>query len=340
MMTKLPKGGAKRTGSCSGLVDYLEKEQAGQWISQDREGIAGHEVIASIDANKRDLGKDDDKYYQLVISPSQKELNHIGHDPAKLTAFVRAAMEAYAHNFGKGLTSKDLVWFGKIEHERSHTHQERAVQLGEIAKGTPKEGDQTHIHIIVSRLENLGQYNAKKRAGELAINEQGKPRRAYKLSPLTNHQNTHQGAVKGGFGRNQFSLAVEKQFDHQFAYERSLSESFHYLHTMKYGSEQDKQKLQQDKPVTPSQSLVGFLSDDYLLKIKPISKEGKIQQKASNAVLNEALGKVFQQKEALEREVALKRQLQEQREQREQTQQQSAEVKQKHQPIQWKGPKR
>lgn len=197
MITKVPRGGAARNGSAAGLVEYLEKEKVGHWISQDQELLAGHEVVKAIDQNKRDLSHKQDKYYQLVFSPSQKELAHIGHDPKKLTEFVRGAMEEYAANFNKGITSKDLVWFAKVEHGRNHTYQDRSVQLGDVEKGTAKSGDQTHIHVIVSRTENLAEYQAKKKAGELSINEQGKERRAFRLSPLTNHQDTTHGHIKG-----------------------------------------------------------------------------------------------------------------------------------------------
>lgn len=298
MMTKIPKGGASRAGSCSGLVAYLEKEQAGHWISQDQELLAGHEVVAALDANKRDLSAKDDKYYQLVISPSQKELAHLGGDSRPLTAFVRAAMEAYAANFGKGLQSKDLVWFAKVENERHHTHQERAVQLGEIAQGTPKEGPQTHIHILVSRMEDLRAYQAKKESGELALTAQGKPRRAYKLSPLTHHQETEKGAVKGGFGRNAFSAAVESQFDRQFGYERSLTDSFRYRHTMKHGSEQAKTEMQQlSQAVPPFQVRSDTLRDEPAFAYPPIQKSKNVASGASNK-LGKVLEKVVQQTEA------------------------------------------
>ncbi len=139
-MTKIGAGGA---GSSGGLVDYLEKEnklkpeqQAELWFSQNREQVAGHEVVAEIDHNKRNLGREDAKYYQVILAPSQAELAHIGSDPQKLKAFTRATMEEYAANFGKGIESKDLVWFAKIEHSRSFDHTNRAVQLGEQQKGT------------------------------------------------------------------------------------------------------------------------------------------------------------------------------------------------------------
>ena len=235
MMTKVGGGGA---GSCGGLVDYLEKEQAGLWFDQNREQLAGHEVVAEIDPNKRNLGREDAKYYQVILAPSQAELAHIGSDLDKLQAFTRATMEQYAANFGKGIASQDLVWFAKIEHNRHFDHTDRAVQLGEQPKGMAKRGDQTHIHVIVSRTENLRAYVEGKK------NELHQRKNPYHLSPLTNHKATTKGPVVGGFERNGFSQRTEETFDQAFSYERSLSESFRFLHGMKYGDEQAKGELQ------------------------------------------------------------------------------------------------
>lgn len=235
MMTKIGAGGS---GSCGGLVEYLEKEQAGLWFSQGREQLAGHEVMAEIDHNKRNLGREDAKYYQVILAPSQAELAHIGSDLQKLQAFTRATMEQYAANFGKGIESKDLVWFAKIEHSRSFDHTDRVVQLGEQQKGIAKTGDQTHVHVIVSRTENLRQYVEGKKS------EQHQRKNPYHLSPLTNHKATTKGPVIGGFERNSFSQRTEQTFDQAFTYERALTESFRFLHCMKYGDEQAKGEMQ------------------------------------------------------------------------------------------------
>lgn len=243
MMTKIGAGGA---GSSGGLVEYLEKEnklkpeqQAELWFSQNREQLAGHEVVTQIDHNKRNLGRDDAKYYQVILAPSQAELAHIGSDFQQLQAFTRATMEQYAQNFGKGIESKDLVWFAKIEHNRHFDHTDRAVQLGEQPKGMAKRGDQTHIHVIVSRTENLQAYRQGLAEG---LHKRKNP---YHLSPLTNHKATTKGVVLGGFERNGFSQRVEQSFDQGFGYERGLTESFRYLHGMKYGDEGLKAELSQ-----------------------------------------------------------------------------------------------
>ncbi|SFF34634.1 DUF5712 family protein [Spirosoma endophyticum] len=250
MMTKIPAVGSglsNRSGSCGGLVAYLEKEQLGQWFGRESDAVPGYQVTAELDANKRNLGRDDDKYYQIVLAPSKPELAHIGSDPEALKAFTRSAMEAYAQNFGKGIESRDLVWYAKIEHSRSYDYTDRAVQLGEQTKGGLKVGDQTHIHVIVSRTENLKTYRQDRSQG---LHERKNP---YHLSPLTNHKGTTRGVVVGGFERNGFSQRVEQRFDQGFGYERSLTESFRYLHGMKYGDEGLKAELQQAAALERSQ---------------------------------------------------------------------------------------
>ena len=250
MMTKIPssgKGLSSRNGSCGGLTAYLEKEQLGQWFGQKLENVPGYQVVAEIDANKRNLGIADDKYYQIVLAPSQAELAHIGADVESLKAFTRSAMEQYAQNFGKGIDSKDLVWYAKIEHSRSYDHTDRAVQLGEQAKGGLKLGDQTHIHVMVSRTENLREYKQGLAEG---LHERKNP---YHLSPLTHHKATTKGVVLGGFERNGFSQRVEQCFDEGFGYERGLTESFRYLHGMKYGNEGLKAELGQAVALERSQ---------------------------------------------------------------------------------------
>lgn len=231
MVVKVSGGSA---GSCGGLVNYLEKQERGQWFSQERDGIRASEVTPTIDQNKRNLGRDDEKFYQLIIGPSREELKHIGDDPAKLRDYTREVMNEYARNFGKGIESKDLVWFAKIEKERIHTHSDRAVQTGEELKGKKKEGEQTHVHVIVSRTENLSQFKAHQQAGEI---ERKHP---LKLSPATNHRATEKGAVKGGFDRINFIRASERQFDQKFSYERKPTETFEYSRNQQHGTQAER----------------------------------------------------------------------------------------------------
>lgn len=231
MVVKISGG---RGGSCEGLVNYLEKQERGQWFSQAQEGLPAQAVTPAIDQNKRNLGKEEEKFYQLIISPSQAELAHIGDDPAKLREYTCAVMEEYARNFGKGIEGKDLVWFAKVEQERTHSHGDRSVQSGEESKGTKKEGEQTHVHLIVSRTEDLARFKAQQQAGEIDR------KHPLKLSPATNHRATQRGAVKGGFDRTNFIRASEQQFDRQFSYERSTTETFDYSRTQQHGTQAER----------------------------------------------------------------------------------------------------
>ncbi|WP_439558354.1 DUF5712 family protein, partial [Dyadobacter sp.] len=52
-----------------------------------------------MDQNVAKLKKIEAKFYLINISPSGKELDHIGNDPQKLKAFAREVMKEYAGNF-------------------------------------------------------------------------------------------------------------------------------------------------------------------------------------------------------------------------------------------------
>jgi len=293
MMTKI---GGGSSGSCGGLVEYLEKEQAGLWFGQNRAQLAGHQVVAEIDHNKRNLGREDAKYYQVILAPSQAELAHIGSDPQQLQAFTRATMEQYAANFGKGIESKDLVWFAKIEHSRSFDHTDRAVQLGEQQKGVAKTGDQTHVHVIVSRTENLREYVEGKK------NELHQRKNPYHLSPLTNHKATTKGPVVGGFERNRFSQRTEQTFDQAFSYERSLTESFRFLHCMKYGDEQAKGEMQRQ---ATEQAQKRAQQPEQGQRVEMDQQPGKTPENDFTDDLRATLGNAYQQKDVNDLGVAL-----------------------------------
>jgi hypothetical protein len=231
MIAKITAGGK---GSCIGLAQYLEKETPGKWFTFDKGDIEMSHVVKNIDSNRKNLGKQDDKYYQIILSPSQPEQKHIKLDNSNLESFTRETMQAYAKQFGKGIESQNLVWFAKIEQQRSYSHIDKAVHKQQEFEGQPKEGPQAHVHIIVSRTENLSLYQSQKEAGLI---DRKNP---LKLSPATNHRETNNGAIKGGFDRSAFKQAVETQFDRQFAYERPLIETFQYANTMQKGSQEER----------------------------------------------------------------------------------------------------
>lgn len=221
MNVKIQGGGNGRyanSGSSESLVNYLEHEdmervkegkEVEYFFSHDQNKISSSEVIQAIDNNKKAIGKKDAKFFVITVSPSEKELQLIGKDSKErsdaLKDFVRKeVMQRYAENFGKGLQAKDLMYYGKIHHERKQ-----------------KNNIDTHIHIIVSRKSKNNRM---------------------KLSPMTNHKNTSKGQVTGGFDRKNFINKVEESFDKKFAFQRSYKQTFEYCNAMKNGTVEEQRK--------------------------------------------------------------------------------------------------
>lgn len=253
-------------GSVRDLVNYLEKENEGKeqgeqelYFSQEENSIDAERVIAEIDANTAKLKKKEPKFYSLVISPSQGELKHIGDDPEKLRQYTREVMKAYAAAFyrDKEVTVKDILYFAKLERERTYSekdrqvkenqayasqilelqHQARAIKEGReqgdiaqlqeriqvlereaphqqngkrIVPGMAKEGHQSHIHIIVSRMDRTNTHSLS-------------PGSKFRTSETT----LHGQPVKQGFDRDKFYRSAEKSFDRQFGYKRNFVETYH-----------------------------------------------------------------------------------------------------------------
>lgn len=157
-------------GSATNNAYYLQHESGkGQAIffNSQQTDIDAETVIDRIDNNLKGLRKDEVKYHNLVISPSQSELKHIKNDPQKLRQFSIQVMDNYAKNFqfrnGQKLTEKDLVWFAAIHNDRYYDQrdingmQNKGIkELPEV--GAKKPGLQSHVHIIVSRRDASQQY--------------------------------------------------------------------------------------------------------------------------------------------------------------------------------------
>lgn len=226
-------------GSCLKLATYLEKENSEKlaaeqsyFFSTDRDRCNKWEVVQQIDNNAKGQGLalKDDRFYSLVISPSQTELSHIGDDPQQLKAYTRQVMENYAANFNKGIDSSQLVWYAKIEHERKHGFDSPEIKTGLAQANELKAGDQRHIHIIVSRCAARENGHVLQEGQVLTNND-----RTMKLSPMTNQRGINGGAVKSGFDREDFYRANERSFDEQFSYKRGLSEGYDYCNGLKNG---------------------------------------------------------------------------------------------------------
>jgi hypothetical protein len=217
-------------GSCGQLVEYLEKEnnlraehKAELWFNQGRDDLRPQEVRLGIDSNTAKLKQHEAKFYLVNISPSQKELEHIGNDPQKLKAYAREVMAEYAANFQKGLSPDDVKWYGKVEYNRGYKWTDPEVKQGLNQRGDLKAGCQMHVQIIVSRKDMQNQRL---------------------LSPLTNHRgqgkSAEHGHKFGQFNRVEFKERSELAFDHQTGYHRELEDSFRYQNTMINGTMQEK----------------------------------------------------------------------------------------------------
>lgn len=225
-----PSSSGSNAGSCSQLVEYLEKEnnlkaepKAELWFNQERDDLRPYEVRQGIDANTAKLKHSEAKFYLVNISPSQKELAHISNDPQQLKDYARNVMAEYAANFQKGLGPDDVKWYGKVEYHRGYKWTDPEVKQGLSQRGEAKAGHQMHVQIIVSRKDSHNQRL---------------------LSPMTNHRGQGKseahGQKFGQFNRVAFKERSEGAFDTQMGYRRELEESFRYQNTMSNGTTQER----------------------------------------------------------------------------------------------------
>ena len=215
-------GTYNNAGSSRQLANYLEHEDLERmekgiytegFFNLKDDNIYKSKVIKDIDANIGQLLKTDAKFYAIHVSPSEKEIQAMGNtEQEQAEAMKRYIREVfipeYAKNFNKELSATEIKFYGKIHFDRSRSNNELNI----------------HCHLIVSRKD---QVNKKK------------------LSPLTNHKNTKNGIIKGGFDRVNLFLQLEQGFDKLFNYNRQPKESFTYRNTMTNGSISEQFKLQE-----------------------------------------------------------------------------------------------
>ena len=218
------KGIYNNAGSSRRLCNYLEHEDMERmeqgiytedFFNLTDDNIYKSQVIKDIDTNIGQLLKTDAKFFAIHVSPSEQELRAIGtteqEQAEAMKRYIReVVIPEYARNFNKGLSAEDIKFYGKIHFSRDRSDNELNM----------------HCHLIVSRKD---QRNKKK------------------LSPLTNHQSTQKGTVKGGFDRKNLFQQVEKGFDTLFNHDRQLTESFEYYNTMKNGSTSDQLNMQEQE---------------------------------------------------------------------------------------------
>ena len=217
-------GTYNNAGSCRQLANYMEHEDLERmekgiytegFFNLTEDNIYKLAVIKDIDSNIGQLLKTDAKFYAIHVSPSESELRAMGNTEQKqaeaMKRYIREVfIPEYAKNFNKGLSEADIKFYGKIHFDRSRSDNELNM----------------HCHLIVSRKD---QTNKKK------------------LSPLTNHKNTKNGIIKGGFDRVNLFQQIEQGFDKLFSYNRQKIEAFDYQNTMKNNPIYEQLKLQEQK---------------------------------------------------------------------------------------------
>ncbi|WP_205314003.1 DUF5712 family protein, partial [Pedobacter nanyangensis] len=230
---------ANNKGSCGPLVNYLEKENRTDaqeilehWFNHIDQSYEAYEVRRAIDSNIAKLGKDDAKFFLINISPSQKELKHLeekyGADKISemLKKYTVKIMDEYAHNFNRnGInSSRDLVWFAKLENNRYYTHNDKEVKNGTKHRGELKQGDQRHVQVIVSRKDLTNKI---------------------KLSPMNSSRgrNIEHSKKMGQFDRSAFKQCGETLFDTEFKFERGLKDTMAYAGIRKHGTLEQKIQL-------------------------------------------------------------------------------------------------
>lgn len=239
-----PSNGTYNNASSSRqLANYLEHEDLERmekgiytegFFNLTDDNIYKSKVIKDIDTNIVQLLKTDAKFYAIHVSPSEKELLAMGNSEQEqaqaMKRYIREVfIPEYAKNFNKELSASDIKFYGKIHFDRSRS----------------KNKQNMHCHLIVSRKD---QANKKK------------------LSPLTNHKDTKNGVIKGGFDRVNLFQQAEQGFDKLFDYNRQQSESFNYHNTMKNSSIPKQIELQEQK-IYGEKKKETFQSDEKYNKI-------------------------------------------------------------------------
>lgn len=292
------------TQSSSEFVEYLEKENQGleldemeHFFNQYGDEISFENVIKEIDGNTAKLKKVEPKFYSITVSPSKYELRKLQNSSEDLKRYTRAIMKDYASSFnreinGKPITVDDILYFAKIEHQRTFKGTDkqvrenqlfateilqlknkiRKIEYGElvgnskklkseiakletqaphqqngkrIVQGMQKDGNQSHIHIIVSR---------KDASNSVSLS----PGSKYKSSEVMMNGKL----VKRGFERDAFFEKAENTFDKAFGYKRNYAES--------YQSKKDFVK----NPKLYFSTLMGLPTSEKALAFKILGKSG------------------------------------------------------------------
>ncbi|SFS85024.1 hypothetical protein SAMN04487906_1893 [Zhouia amylolytica] len=258
--------GGNFKGSVGDFVKYLEKENQKKapqeqelYFNQHKDDINPQTVITQIDNNTAKLKKKEPKFYSIVVSPSKRELKHIGDNPEKLRQYTRELMKAYAASFyrDRTVTVDDIKYYAKIEHERSYSEKDKQIKenqpylnkilelknkIREIERGEAK-GNIQKLSRQISKIQHQAPHHQNGKMIVHGMQKQGHQSHVHIIVSRKDITNTHslspgskykasQTILNGrkqkqGFNRNQFYKAAEKTFDTTFGYRRNFVESYH-----------------------------------------------------------------------------------------------------------------
>lgn len=203
------------SGSVSPAIAYFAKEDKDRdpdeighgFFSSEKTGINPDEAKGIIEHSlySKSLGKDESKYFHVLIGFSAQELE--GKTDKELIEFVQKNFaETYLEAGNRHeIDPSQLAWCAKLENVRKYKGDDIKVQENAKKSGQLKDGDNRHIHIVVARktLDNR------------------------KISPLSNHFRTGKssGAVAKGFDQTDFKVRIEHAFDQEMKHSRKKEDS-------------------------------------------------------------------------------------------------------------------
>jgi len=268
--------GAGNTGSCSALVNYLDKEnreleklinkhnslqeirdfqnRRQDFFNHDKSDIGLLEVIEGIDRNKRKLGKNDSKYFAPTISFSQKELKYL----------ISLSTEKTEIDGVWQLNPKELEIYN--EHLKNYVKKvmdNYAINFNRQSKGLQTGRDLVYYakieHFrkfkgtdpeVMQGLFKNGDYKPGLNSHAHVIVSRKDKTQRLKLDPTTKERST-QRTIGGnlyqvGFDRAKWIDKNETTFDNLFNYQRMERERFKNQNILKNGSPKEKDLLTQE----------------------------------------------------------------------------------------------
>ena len=298
---KIGKGFETYHSSVRDYVAYLEKENQERepeeqetFFDQNENVIAPEKVISEIDGNTAKLKKKEPKFYSIVVSPSQRELKHLGNNSEALRRYTREIMKDYAASFyrDRKVTVDDIKYYAKIEYERTFRGFEKKVQENapyrkQMAKlwndmAKVERGElQGNPQAIQKEIDHLYREAPHKINGQMVVEgmkKEGVQSHIHIIVSRKDMTNTfslsagakfkasetilHGKKVKQGFHRDQFYQSAEKTFDRMFAYDRNFMEKY------------NTKKLYRQDPKKFVAILMGLPNNEKQLALQLLRKGG------------------------------------------------------------------